>query len=70
MAVILSRKAQDAGLSLVDLESSLNEQWFFHPDGFLASYGGPKAPKDPAESGVTLKSLANRTRKLVKGAKQ
>jgi|TARA_B110000211_G_scaffold204034_1_gene237257 hypothetical protein len=66
MAVILSRNAQEAGLSLVDLESSLNEEWFFHPDGFLASYGGPKAPKNPSEAGITIKSLAKRTRKLIK----
>ena len=70
MAVILSRGAQKCGISVADLQSSLNEQWFIHPDGFLASYGGPKAPKDPKESGVTLKSLAKRTRKLIKGAKQ
>lgn len=70
MAVILSRRAQKSGISVADLQSSLNEQWFIHPDGFLASYGGPKAPKDPKESGVTLKSLAKRTRKLIKGAKQ
>ena len=70
MAVILSRQAQESGISVAGLESSLTEQWFIHPDGFLASYGGPKAPKDPAESGVTLKSLAKRTRKLIKGAKQ
>jgi hypothetical protein len=70
MAVILSRRAQKDGISVAGLESSLTEQWFIHPDGFLASYGGPKAPKDPAESGVTLKSLAKRTRKLIKGAKQ
>ena len=65
MAVILSRRAQESGISVAGLESSLTEQWFIHPDGFLASYGGPKAPKDPAESGVTLKSLAKRTRKLI-----
>lgn len=70
MAVILSRKAQESGISVANLQSSLNEQWFIHPDGFLASYGGPKAPKDPTESGVTLKSLAKRTRKLIKGVKQ
>lgn len=70
MAVILSRRAQESGISVANLQSSLNEQWFIHPDGFLASYGGPKAPKDPTESGVTLKSLAKRTRKLIKGAKQ
>ena len=70
MAVVLSRRAQKCGISVADLQSSLNEQWFIHPDGFLASYGGPKAPKDPKESGVTLKSLAKRTRKLIKGAKQ
>ena len=69
MAVILSRRAQESGISVAGLESSLTEQWFIHPDGFLASYGGPKAPKDPAESGVTLKSLAKRTRKLIKEAK-
>ena len=70
MAVILSRQAQESGISVAGLESSLTEQWFIHPDGFLASYGGPKAPKDPTESGITLKSLAKRTRKLIKGAKQ
>ena len=70
MAVILSRRAQKCGISVADLQSSLNEQWFIHPDGFLASYGGPKAPKDPKESGVTVKSLAKRTRKLIKEAKQ
>lgn len=66
MAVILSKKAQESGLLLADLKSSLNEEWFFHPDGFLASYGGPKAPKNPSEAGITIKSLAKRTRKLIK----
>ena len=66
IAVVLSKKAQESGLSLVDLKSSLNEEWFFHPDGFLASYGGPKAPKNPSEAGITIKSLAKRTRKLIK----
>ena len=70
MAVILSRRAQESGVSVSDLESSLNEQWFIHPDGFLASYGGPKAPKNPEEAGITVKSLAKRTRKLIKEAKQ
>ena len=70
MAVILSKKAQNEGISLSSFEGEFNQGWFIHPDGFLASYGGPKAPKDPEESGVTLKSLAKRTRKLIKEVKQ
>jgi len=68
MCVVLSKEAQKCGISVLNLESSLNEQWFLHPDGFLASYGGPKAPKNPEEAGITAKSLAKYTRKMIKEA--
>ena len=45
MAVVLSKKARNQGYSLIKLKDALNDGWFIHPDGFLASFGGPKAPK-------------------------
>lgn len=70
LAVVLSRKAQQKGANLSVLVDDLNNGWFIHPDGFLVSYGGPKAPKNPLEAGISIKALANRTRKLIKEVKQ
>ena len=52
MAVVLSKRAQDKGLNLSSLrnDDGFGEDWFFHPDGGLASFGGRKAPKDPKNS--------------------
>lgn len=65
MAVLLSKSARKMGLNLSQLNDEEMDGWFFHPDGFIASFGGKKAPKNPDESKVTIKSLAKRTRKLV-----
>lgn len=65
MAVLLSKSARKMGLNLSQLNDEEMDGWFFHPDGFMASFGGKKAPKNPDESKVTIKSLAKRTRKLV-----
>ena len=65
MAVLLSKSARKMGLNLSQLNGEEMDGWFFHPDGFMASFGGKKAPKNPDESKVTIKSLAKRTRKLV-----
>ena len=53
------------GLNLSQLDDEEMDGWFFHPDGFMASFGGKKAPKDPEDSKITIKSLAKRTRKLL-----
>ena len=67
MAVVLSRKAQQSGLNLSSLknDSLFDNNWFFHPDGWLASYGGKKAPKDPKKSKITISILAERTKTLL-----
>lgn len=65
MAVLLSKSARKMGINLSQLNDEEMDGWFFHPDGFMASFGGKKAPKNPDESKVTIKSLAKRTRKLV-----
>ena len=67
MAVVLSKRAQDKGLNLSSLrnDDGFGEDWFFHPDGWLASFGGRKAPKDPKNSGITFSDLANRTKTLL-----
>ena len=72
MAVMLSKKAQQTGLNLSSLKSdgTFGDDWFFHPDGWLASYGGPKAPKDPKEAGITIAALAERTKTLLAEVKQ
>ena len=72
MAIVLSKKAQQPGLNLSSLKSDgmFGEDWFFHPDGWLASYGGPKAPKDPKEAGITIAALAERTKLLLAEVKQ
>lgn len=70
MAVLLSKSARKMGLNLTQLNDEEMDGWFFHPDGFMASFGGKKAPKDPEDSKVTIKSLAKRTRKLVGEVKE
>lgn len=72
MAVLLSKRAQKYGLNLSSLKSGdeFGEDWFFHPDGWLASFGGPKAPKDPKKSGMTISDLAERTKSLLEEVRQ
>ena len=57
MCVNLSRAMIELGHSLVELSDHLPDSWFIHEEGFLASYGGPKCPKDPAEAGITPDEL-------------
>ncbi len=57
MAINLTRKAQRNEHDLNEISDSLPEGWFIHPDGFIACFGSPKAPKDPRESGIDLQSL-------------
>ena len=64
MAVVLSKKARNQGYSLIKLKDALNDGWFIHPDGFLASFGGPKAPKCVDDAGITVESLTMRTKQL------
>ena len=55
--VNLSREAMQKGLSLNELSGQLPDNWFIHPDGFLACYGSVKAPKNPRDSGMTMEGL-------------
>ncbi len=57
MCIHLSRKIMDKGHNLTELKHSLPESWFVHPSGFLAAFGTPKAPRDPAESGIPIEAL-------------
>jgi len=67
MAIVLSKKAQKTGLNLSSLKNddAFGEDWFFHPDGWLASYGGPKAPKNPRDAGISIAELEERTKVLM-----
>ena len=47
LCIMLSRKAQKRGMDLNTMKGELGKGWFVHPEGFLASFGGPKAPKNP-----------------------
>jgi hypothetical protein len=67
MAVNLSKKAISQGMSLNSIKDEFPAGWFVHPDGFLACFGGPKAPKDPKEAGISLQNLEVLIRALVKG---
>jgi len=53
----LSRHVMNTGHDLRELKNSLPASWFIHPQGFLAAYGTPKAPRDPAESGMPIEAL-------------
>ncbi len=55
--VNLSRYALEKGMSLTEFKSILPEDWFIHPQGFLACYGSVKAPKNPIDSGLNLSQL-------------
>jgi len=55
--VNLSRYAMEMGISLTEFNGLLPEDWFIHPQGFLACYGSVKAPKNPDESGITFAQL-------------
>lgn len=67
LAIVLSTKLQREGFSLKDFEGRLPKEWFIHPDGFLAAFGGPKAPKDPSEAGITRKQAAKLVRSWLSG---
>ena len=68
LCILLSRKAQKRGMNLNTMKGELGKDWFVHPEGFLASFGGPKAPKDPKKAGVSLDHLKSRTQKMVQEA--
>ena len=70
IAVLLSKRAREMGVNLTQLNDEQMDGWFFHPGGFIASFGGKKAPKNPDDSKVTMKILAEKTRKLVVEAKK
>jgi hypothetical protein len=53
----LSRHVMKQGHDLRELKNSLPASWFVHPQGFLAAFGTPKAPRDPAESGMPIEAL-------------
>jgi hypothetical protein len=57
MAIQLNRKVMQKGHNLTELENFLPTNWFIHPQGFLACFGGPKAPRDPSESGISIEAL-------------
>ena len=67
IAIVLSKKLQREGFSLKDLEARLPKRWFIHPAGFLAAFGGPKAPKDPSKAGITRKQAAKLVRSWLSG---
>ena len=68
LCIVLSRKAQKKGMNLNSMKEELGKDWFVHPEGFLASFGGPKAPKDPKKAGVSLDHLQSRTQMMVQEA--
>ena len=53
----LSRHVMKQGHDLRELKHSIPASWFVHPQGFLAAFGTPKAPQDPAESGMPIEAL-------------
>ena len=55
--ILLNRSAQRDGHHLIELEQHLPEDWFIHPNGFIAAYGTPKSPMDPSESGISVEEL-------------
>ena len=57
IAIHLNRKVIQKGHNLTELENILPKDWFIHPQGFLACFGGPKAPRDPSESGISIEAL-------------
>ena len=57
IAIQLNRKVIQRGHNLTELENILPKDWFIHPQGFLACFGGPKAPRDPSESGISIEAL-------------
>ena len=70
LSVVLSKKAKQKGVRLNVLQEKLDDGWFFHPDGWLASFGGPKTPKNPEEAGVSVKVLTQCAKMLVAEVKQ
>ena len=57
IAIQLNRKVIQKGHNLTEIENILPNDWFIHPQGFLACFGGPKAPRDPSESGISIEAL-------------
>ena len=57
IAIQLNRKVIQKGHNLTELENILPKDWFIHPQGFLACFGGPKAPRDPSECGISIEGL-------------
>ena len=57
IAIQLNRKVIQKGHNLTELENILPKDWFIHPQGFLACFGGPKAPRDPSECGISIEAL-------------
>jgi hypothetical protein len=57
IAIHLNRKVMQKGHNLTELENILPKDWFIHPQGFLASFGGPKATRDPSKSGISIEAL-------------
>jgi len=57
IAIQLNRKVIQKGHNLTELENILPKDWFIHPQGFLACFGGPKAPRDPSKSGISIEAL-------------
>ncbi len=57
IAIHLNRKVMQRGHNLTELENILPKDWFIHPQGFLACFGGPKAPRDPSECGISIEAL-------------
>ena len=55
--LLANRSAQRDGHHLNELEQHLPEDWFIHPNGFIAAYGTPKSPMDPSESGISVEEL-------------
>ena len=56
----------ESGISLQELEPMLPEDWFVHPDGFMACFGSVKAPKDYKESGIHITDLVTIIKTWVK----
>jgi len=56
-SVNISKQLQKNDILLTELSTILPEEWFVHPQGFMACFGSVKAPKDFKESGLKLEEL-------------
>ena len=59
VCLLLSKKEQNKGRSLVELEGLLPDHWFIHPAGFIAAHGTKKAPKTFSTCGTSLDELTD-----------